>query len=255
MLPTGSGPGLAAAILADPDLFLFYRLSEAAGPVVHDEGPFILDITDTGSPAYAQPAGPPGELTVATSSGNYFARATGFGALAAAAMSVEMWVYRTSAGFHGFIGQGDPIGSNTGWALAGAASGGVAQLYAGNNVSSSSISGVTSLAQNTWYHVACTKSAANVWKLYVNGAQESGTITVANTTPVTLEFGTASANTFPLTGRVSYVAAFTRELSGAEILDHYTRAAIGPNDPAGKVWTTDGAGSASWEYPTIEVTY
>lgn len=254
MLPTPSGPGLFAAIVTDPGLFAFWPFNETSGTVAHDAGPNGLDLTvSVGTPTWGAAAGPPGETTVQLDGSTSFGR-TGFASLTAGDATAEMWVMDTHAtvATASIYNQGLILsGNNPGWTLVNLNNSGNPQpaVYA-DFTGSTEVNLVAAVrAQNVWYHYACTK-ASNVWRLYVNGVQDP--VTTMTQAGGVIDLLSVGGGFTGLTGRLSYGAVYTRALSGAEILDHYTRASTGGNELAGKVWTSDGAGSASWEFPTIE---
>lgn len=116
------------------------------------------------------------------------------------------------------------------------------------------------LAADTWYHVAVTyEPPANTWRLYVNGALESG-LTDSHgfySEPSGAVFrigmggydsGLGSETLYFHGGTVDEVALYNTTLSGDAIAD----LAAGVTIADGFVWTATG-GTPSWQPPTVEV--
>jgi hypothetical protein len=99
---------------------------------------------------------------------------------------------------------------------------GTNKLNAGHNGNWSTVVSTTSLALNTWYFGAVTFNTTNGWVLYVNGIQEStsvSTTTFSGTGGVLIGAYELGANVF--NGRISNALIYNRSLSASEILQNY----------------------------------
>jgi hypothetical protein len=99
---------------------------------------------------------------------------------------------------------------------------GTNKLNAGHNGNWSTVISTTSLALNTWYFGAVTFNTTNGWALYVNGIQEStsvSTTTFSGTGGVLIGAFDLGANVF--SGRISNALIYNRSLSPSEILQNY----------------------------------
>lgn len=114
------------------------------------------------------------------------------------------------------------------------------------------------LTTSTWHPVAVTYagSATGVMNLYLDGAL-IGTLTNTSTNGVAQVRLGAQGNVGVegnfWQGRQAQVAMFTSALSADDIADASSRTSGAAE--SGQVPTADGAGSYTWEFPTIEVTY
>jgi hypothetical protein len=214
---------LAEEAISDPQLFAFYRLSESSGTVVGDSGPGALHMAATGTPVWGGAAGPPGEQTAVFAADWTAFRGTGFITLAAGDMTAEVWVKRTDTVYMPFIGVADPLTSFDGWALGAydvvTQPPGYAFVGAGDGVSRNGVNGsVTPITVGPWFYLATTR-ISDVWRLYVNGVQEPGTVTQATNAQPAFRIG--GVGPFPAKAQVSYVVVRSRGLSSAEILSNY----------------------------------
>lgn len=282
-LPDGSDPipGFPAVPLGDtvldliaalPGLDAFWKLNESLGTVAHDSSGNGHDLSVQGvnytptAPVWAQLAGPPGEQTAHFGTGADGSRVANSGGTPMTAFtnnfSAGIWinVHATVGSTEEILGQGYPLhGSNNGWGLLIVSSkfnimaNGVA--YAANST----------LSVDTWYFLALVRDAGN-WKLYVNGLLQTATGSTApgsgyggNTWIGSDDFiagGTSGSHTSWLhDAYLSYGFIANSVISGTELLAIYDAGVTSGLLAAGLVWTTNGAGGASWELPTVEVDY
>ena len=120
---------------------------------------------------------------------------------------------------------------SSGWAIRLASSKVVAYLTG----DTTTITGTTTLAANTWYHVALSGSAGS-WKLFLNGVQEGAT----QTSSVTLGDGAAVQ-----VGRVSNVLYFTGYISNVRIVKGTALYTTTFTPPAAPIGTIDATTSTS----------
>ncbi len=116
--------------------------------------------------------------------------------------TLEGWIYLTAANLgKSFYATGS---SGTTDIQCNVSSGGFAQFYSPGGGSSFGITGTTTLAQNTWYHFAVTRSGSTV-RLFLNGIQEaSGTSSATMPSALSATYiGSYLSTTFPFTGRIS----------------------------------------------------
>ena len=277
--PNPTGANINDIILSSaPDGF--WKLNEPSGATAFDStgNDWHLGI-NTGfiGPTWAQAAGPPGEQSA------QFAHQTGaprdqlsrvdspsFPAYASA-FTAAIWVRPNDRSvtndYHYLIGQGNPITSGgSGWQLGidqGTTTNGTGKLEVYiNDASGSSTKRVGNnelpINGSTWYFMAVTRSAAGLWTLFVNGLAQADTGSDAYASQNNIKIGglNNTADPYQLDGLASYAAAWGRALTSTELLQQYDAGITGGViADGGTVWSSDGVGSASFERPTLRVTY
>lgn len=273
-LPELHGPGLSDVILATPDVAAFWKLNETTGDVAADSTGNGYDLAvPTGgaapngaqAPHWGLAAGPPGETSAGWSTADGTPRAcverneSDF--VVRNAWTMEIWASMSAASHNTWImAQGDRnVSGGHGWYMRREDDGGVndRKMIVGINDGvgfATEFVGNNALTDDVWYHltVTHTSGAAGTWTMYVNGLAQSATSTADPGTAAvnTRLFSEPFATLEFLEGKIQYCAYFTRVLSGAEILEHYEVGISSGALDAGLVWTSDGAGGASWEEPT-----
>jgi hypothetical protein len=136
-------------------------------------------------------------------------------------MTISFWVYRsnTTSDWTRLVGKGSSMTArNYGvWTGPGIGYKILFQQYNAGGSSVLDLQGATALAQNTWYHVACTISGSTA-SIYVNGVLDAQTTRSGtpgtNTDPVT--FGYAGIHTY-FNGNLDDVRIYNRALSAADV--------------------------------------
>lgn len=259
-----TGGSVSDLILATaPDAF--WKLNEASGNIAHDSSGNAHDMTSVGwathPPTWGQAAGPPGDPTalwpIPTGIETYGEKCT----LTAYTnnFTAGIWVKALSgagAVVGELLGQGTPHhgGGATGWDL----------FISTATAFSVDFGGVGSITSNaapsldTWYFVAVVRDAGT-WKMYVNGLLQTATSSTSPGAGSTVTWiGNdmfLSHGTFAQNILLSYAFITNSVVSGSDLLAMYEAGLSGGALAAGLVWTADGAGSAGWELPTIEVDY
>ena len=261
-LPATTGEDLADIILALPGLDAFWKLNETSGNIAYDSSGNNNDLTAPAGhipPVWGQTAGPPGETSarwedddnrVSSSVGDPM---TGF----TDDFTAGVWVNQHTVANGELVGQGVGgwHGSPGGWALV--IAGGTMKFGVGVNATLFYANNAHDL--DTWYFVAVVRDAGT-WKLYINGLLQAATST---TSPGTVDGtntwlgndGYSGHGTYLLDADMSYGFIADTVLTSTELLNMYETGTAGGLLAEGLVWTTDGAGSASWAAPTIEVDY
>jgi hypothetical protein len=205
-------------------------------------------ITATGTPKVQafQPFSPAASYSAATYGGSgYFGASTDYLTLTTNASlgigtgqyTVECWIYATSAPAYATFLQIASNGLQFGLGASGYI--GVAQQDINFDLVST-----TTLPLNSWNHVAASRDASNVTRLFLNGTQiASGTVTTNYAQGTTAYIGrNVGATTAFITGYISnmrvvkgtavYTAAFTpptlpvTAVSGTSLLTNFTNAGI-----------------------------
>jgi hypothetical protein len=92
------------------------------------------------------------------------------------AFTIEFWYYSNDTGVANLIYDGRPAGLNGAYVTISKSTGNVITFYTNT---ANQITGTTSLAANTWYHIAVARSGTST-KLFINGTQEGSTYTDSN---------------------------------------------------------------------------
>jgi hypothetical protein len=92
------------------------------------------------------------------------------------AFTIEFWYYSNDTGVSNLIYDGRPAGLNGAYVTISKSTGNVITFYTNT---ANQITGTTSLAANTWYHIAVARSGTST-KLFINGTQEGSTYTDSN---------------------------------------------------------------------------
>ena len=87
--------------------------------------------------------------------------------------TVEMWVYPTDVSTFTYLYDSRPLNSNGAYVAIGISSSGVLNYVANSAVQ---ITGTTTVATNTWHHIAVSRSGTST-KMFLNGTQEGSTYT------------------------------------------------------------------------------
>lgn len=257
-LPVPVGNDVDDIIRALPGLAAFWKLNESTGTIAYDSSPNDHDLQPGGgltAPTWQQEDAPPGEPSALFATGNV----DGLNDNANVAMSAftnnftaGIWAkFDNIIQIEELIGQGQGGHSAAGWTLA-KSSARFRVLINGDFIESDN-----DISSATWYFIACVRDAGT-FKLYVDGLVQSDTMTTSFTGSSSTWIGNdnfASHTTYLRNGLAAYGFMVDDALTSAEILEIYEAGFSGGAVAAGKVWTSNGAGSASWEYPTIEVEY
>jgi hypothetical protein len=124
------------------------------------------------------------------------------------------WFYITSYLYN--IISGGNSGAHAFWL------GGTANLRAGHNGAWSTVVSTTNLSLNTWYFGAVTFNTTNGWKLYVNGVQESTSVsTTTYTGNDEILVGAYGTGTNVFAGRIAVAQVYNKVLTDQEILQNY----------------------------------
>jgi hypothetical protein len=91
--------------------------------------------------------------------------------------TIEMWIYRTATGVRQGLFDTRPASTDGAYVCFEVSATDKLNLYVG---SSSPITATTTLAANTWYHVAICRASNNT-RLFVNGVQDGATYSDSNT--------------------------------------------------------------------------
>lgn len=261
-MPTLSGSVSDIILSHNPDAF--WKLNETTGAIANDSSGNDHHLTQAGGltpPTWGQEVAPTGDTSALFDGGND--GVCGFNANADVAMSAftnnftaGIWVsFSSDIQNNELIGQGFGGAHNSaGWTL-GIFSGKLV-VYVGTG---SGIEGDNTLLEDTWYFAACVRDAGT-FKIYVNGLEQADTMTTSFSGSTATIIGNdnftfGGTHNQLVDGLLSYGFIIDAVLSGQELLDIYETGATGGSVSAGKVWTSDGSGGASWEYPTIEVEF
>lgn len=140
--------------------------------------------------------------------------------------SIEMWirpdVSPVSLGLFCYADRVNPVGGSHALDLF-ITSGGVLSVRAFDGAAQT-VTGTTSILQDTVYHVVITGANSGALKLYVNG-QEEGTADTIGTLGATMThywIGVESQNNTFMSGKIDEVAIYHEVLTDQQIEDHYT---------------------------------
>lgn len=255
-LPDASGNDIEDIILSYGPA-AFWKLDESSGDVAHDSSGNNHHLEPVnGIPAeWGQEVAPTGKTSAL-----FVDDDNEFNQNADVAMSAftnnftaGIWFSFSSnpAQNNELIGQGAGSHSAGGWTL------GLFGAVATVLINGDSIVGNNTLSQNTWYFAACVRDAGT-FKLYINGLVQTDTMTTSFTGDTNSWIGNdgfASHTSYSHDMLLSFGFIIDDVLTGDQLLELYESGFSGGAIGAGKVWTADGEGGASWQYPTIEVEY
>lgn len=255
----------ADALLANPCLVALWKLDDFSGDIAVDSGPSGLD-QDSGTyspPTWQQEDSPAGDPSAFFNDGLGLSRA---GVTAMSGDFSSLILFNRSDLNHGeLFGQGDPESANTpGWNLAVGANNEGAfnrpKVFIGDNTGGPhGFEADDPILTGDWTMVG-TSRVSNVWRLYVDGVQQSGSYddggtNFDNTTGVWTGNNPADVGqTTNFHGLLAYAALFSCGLAAddweglQEILDGTTGV------QNGWVWTVVD-GTPEWAPPTIEVEF
>lgn len=260
-LPDASGgPGIEDIILSKAAVGL-WKLDETSGTTAVDSSGAGNNMTVPGSfsytaPTWGQTAGPPATLAALFTTGSGVTDGARLAVTMPAGMtddfSAGCWVRVNDTGVGGeLMGQGVPIhASGGGWMLwydvstdkfaltVGAT--GYPQLEANNP---SAIDG--------WYLFGISR-IAGTWTLYLDGLSQTATSTATPTAATATWIGDCgwSAANHGSRQTISWAFITDTPLTGADWATLHDTGLSGGALAAGLVWTSNGAGGASWETPT-----
>lgn len=262
-LPDPGGQGIIDIIMGKNPVGL-WKLDELSGTTAADSSGAGNDMTVPGGFSYAAPtwgeaAGPPGTTTALFARGAGVTAGTRLNVTMPSGMtgdfSAGLWVYvNVTSLLSELLGQGRAIhASGVGWTL----------FYDGTdkfsvrirNGSGFLISCDNTSAAGAWYLFGVSV-VAGTWTMYLDGEAQTatGSGTPTGDTDTWLgDCGTSSAN-HGCDQTLSWAFIVDDPLTAEDWLELY-EAGVLPGVASGKVWTADGTGGASWEYPTIEMEY
>lgn len=85
--------------------------------------------------------------------------------------------------------------------------------------------GLDTVSAGTWYHVAFTYKRYATVNTYLNGVLQQSNSSSSPPANGTDDFLLGNPTTYPLNGLMQHVAIYPTQLTGAQILDHYTAGA------------------------------
>jgi hypothetical protein len=252
---TSGSPSLSSQILALTDLGAFWKLNEPAGSA---GTAVVADSSGNGHPLSAQDivfgalAGPPGETTAEFTLPTSIMDMPTAWAPVIDDFTAFGWVRLTTGHYASLCGTGPSSlhSVSNQWQLAISNVGPQLALH----INGTTVAGTATIPVGVWTMWA-VKRAAGTWSMYVDGAVEANHATTTPTGPNIDwflghdRFTTAAAVAGQLQGRLSYCALVRRALTDAEIVG---LAAAGGPEPAGKVFSADGAAGTLWDWPTLE---
>jgi hypothetical protein len=270
-LGSGSEAGVYwEQVLATSNLLAYWPLSDASDPALDVSGNARHLNVEHGTPTYQQ-TGPFPATT--------YPYSITFNGTAGASGTRESLQYAPGSGTTFAFGGNDPItveilayptslpGGFTTGSMIWLGSGlntirflvwGAAQANAGK-VQFKGVTSTPILNLNDWTHVAATFDGATV-NIYFDGdlvgtGADTGESAGTNAVEVGGGLYTGSSQTDAFQGSLAHAAVYNVALTEDQIAAHANSFVLGGDEPAGYVWTADGSGGASWEPPTIEVTY
>ncbi|MBI3973600.1 MAG: hypothetical protein HY332_20185 [Chloroflexi bacterium] len=231
--------GYASTVLADVPSG-YWRLNETSGTTAADSSGNGYSGTYVGTITNGIPGGPlagdPQPVTQISSTngdtGDYISMGNIFDA--PSAFTLEAWVYKTGTSNYD---HGDVVAKgNSGWTgYALAIKFGKAQLRIRDELFE--LYGTTTLALNTWYHVAATYDGTTA-RVYLNGVQEAAAnpSVLPRSTGIPFQIGNGNANEdLEFIGRIAEAAFYPRALTAQQILSHYQ---VGTGSQAGAAGPT-----------------
>ena len=150
------------------------------------------------------------------------------------AYTLALWArMETSAANKSFIVGTDSSGPTNAWANQLRTNGSNAEHYTWDNTAAATkvVTGTTTLATGTWYHLVATAEAGGNVRLYVNGSEEGTALSITTLWPSgdRYRLGDSSGNSKGhLDGQLDAVTVLHEALSGDQITTMYNN----QNDPA-----------------------
>jgi len=240
----------AVALATSPRAF--WKLNETSGTTAHDATGNGYDLTVSGvgslGPghwAWAQPVGPPGDVTVTTQGGGPSASN---GSLPARnrnwAAGGWIRIDNTSALVPPLMLQGDPFGNHAGggWVLTYGAIALTWSFYWSDGANIHSIDANGQTAGGVWALVGA-QDDNGTFSLWINGVKQSTTAANTMVPAGGVTFAQHNGGGFYLRGGLSWSFVWDRPLTQAEWTALATPGGV---VPSGWVLTSDGAGSASY---------
>lgn len=261
-LTLGSGgPGVEDLILAESPVGL-WKLNETSGTTAADSsgnGNHMTVPANYQAPTWGQIVAPP------TTTSARFVPWAGIDegsrlsvALPAALtddFSAGMWVNLDAFDTSRLIGQGTQGGANA-WSIW-FDSGGANEKFA-VYMGGTAIRTNNDVLIDTWYLLGFTRESGTT-TMYLNGLAQTATTAASPGTSSTSTWlgddGVGAGSSDAKNTLMSWAFITDQPISGADWLAIYEAGQTGGALAEGLVWTSDGAGGASWEPPTIEVTY
>jgi hypothetical protein len=221
------GPRLDESILERAPMG-FWKLNELSGSTAYDSSGNDYHLTvpaGASAPGWGQIPGPPGDPSALFEHATNRALSGSFPEITGPLTAI-LWMNRTTTEGGVLVGQGQPFRSSPGgWGFYVDSSSGSNKVQAGRFPSGSYAESDAILATGAWVMLAATRDSSNVWRLYRNGLLQTTTGTSAGSTSG-IWIGSDSycghppevtCNNLYAPGILSYVAVWSRELSGADI--------------------------------------
>ena len=198
-------------------LVWYWQLDTTSGATATDISGNNHHGTISGSPSWV--AGKVGNGLSFNGTNTYITLATSSINPATIPLTMMAWFKTTNSTGQVIAQQKDLGGTGRTWMGLFGGSCGITTAYTFINGGGSCKYGNTSISQNIWHHIAITSNpAANIMKLYVNGALEVSSTSTPDTTTGDILVGvfkTLSASFFY--GTMDEILFYKRALSGAEI--------------------------------------
>jgi RHS repeat-associated protein len=250
--PTGTSYGYASTILSDAPV-AYWRLGEAAGTSATDATGNGISGTYAGGFTLAQPGGIAGDPdpAVALNGGSGLVDVKPFPALKpGSAVTVEAWINPTGVP-GGAIFASPEQAAGGGYLLNFVNAGHVRMNIAPTTGSWTAADSITVPPAGKWTYVAGSWDGANI-RIYVNGVVE------ATQPAATMVYGATSTdpqigryNGASFGGTIDEVAVYSRALTAAQIMAHWSAGGWAPGAPTAVSATSTAANQAtvSWTAP------
>jgi len=252
---TGTSYPYAGTILADGPA-AYWRFGEASGPTATDVTGNGLNGTYVGGTTLGQTAGLNGDPDKAVSlNGTGYITVASAPALQTNKVTIELWVKKVAATSYGMYVTKN-LGPGGGWFELMNAQDGSHLEFRVTGDPGATLDSVTSLAINAWYDVAVTYDGATA-TLYINGALDNSLAT--NVTPTQTSDPVLigrRADGYYNNAILDELAIYSKALTPAQILSHWSASGVPPRAPTGVTatagtnqatvsWTAPAAGSSS----------